>query len=770
MEKEHSFMPDPRLKIPIANLQDDITIDWTKWLEPYVKGVEVTQAIQYYQAASHLTDANDRGADNSVTLVANKPAWARVYVRSGLFGISKTVTGNLKIERRIGPFNALWSNVATLTPRPPAAVATQTNPTYATERSSIAASLNFIIPQDQMWGFLRLTVSIWEVGGSANSPVDTYTLELDVTLKQTLRLRGVLISYNGPDPTVNPTNPPNINLAAPTVADLQATAAWTLTTNPVESQGAFSSAGNLAWSTPLTGVATNPGGCSTQWLQLNAAVAQVRTNDGNRTDVIYYGLLPAGTPIANVGGCESSGVSTGPNGAQVTMAHEVGHGAGLQHGPCGTPGDPNYPAYEPYDPANTPTASLGEYGLDINNGTIHQPNEKDYMSYCSPPWISLYHHGRLINNSKFNPTRVGISRWRPPDLVDLYLWPWEYIPDPPSWERNPGDLRMKAEPVISIIGVVNEQGEIQVQSVMRVMALPQVPNARATNYRAQLIGSQGNIAASATVMRLESSGCGCGERDEAGMRARQPFAFQALLPDIERGLALRIVRLGEEAASDKEVWMRRAPEGEIKIGRFDVRLGRTSGTARWKVSAEGIESVDFAIQFSKDRGKSWNNLAVGLRGDEYKFATDWLPSGEIIFRLLAHDGFQTTHMDSEPVEIPERPPIVTILHPQNEGEYAEGQPLRLWGAITTTGEPVDPERCVWIVGNETVGHGTDVWITAPREGTHRCRLVCESKSGKSEARVTFKTINPERASEETPERRRETKKQKSIPRKRKTKR
>src|SRR5262249_42314274 len=45
-----------------------------------VAAVEVTQAIQWFEASRHLTDPADRGPDNGVTLVANKPAWVRIYV------------------------------------------------------------------------------------------------------------------------------------------------------------------------------------------------------------------------------------------------------------------------------------------------------------------------------------------------------------------------------------------------------------------------------------------------------------------------------------------------------------------------------------------------------------------------------------------------------------------------------------------------------------------------------------------------------------------
>lgn len=71
----------------------------------HVAGVEVTQAIQYYEASQHLTDPADRGPNDSVTLVAGKPAWARVYVSSGIHGGDVAgVTGTLEVQRRSGGF------------------------------------------------------------------------------------------------------------------------------------------------------------------------------------------------------------------------------------------------------------------------------------------------------------------------------------------------------------------------------------------------------------------------------------------------------------------------------------------------------------------------------------------------------------------------------------------------------------------------------------------------------------------------------------------
>ena len=70
-------MADHELLTTLHRFPQDFDITWL--LRMRVVGIEVTQAIQYYQAASHLTDAADRAPDNSVTLIAGKPAWVRVH-------------------------------------------------------------------------------------------------------------------------------------------------------------------------------------------------------------------------------------------------------------------------------------------------------------------------------------------------------------------------------------------------------------------------------------------------------------------------------------------------------------------------------------------------------------------------------------------------------------------------------------------------------------------------------------------------------------------
>jgi hypothetical protein len=282
--------------------------------------------------------------------------------------------------------------------------------TYAGTRGAIGETLNFVIPAGQMTGHLRLTARA--AMGSFNAES---TIDITVTLRQTLRLAGVMISYNGPSSTAP--GAPNLSLAAPTLADLQNMSGSALTLFPVESTAAFRTAGSLVQSVPLQNTTFPTAGCGPAWDPLLARVVNARTADGNQPGWIYYGLLPSGTPMGPVGGCGGGGVAVGPINQPLTLAHEAGHAACFKHAPSGGAPNPDgaYPAYEPYDPAGTPQGSIGEYGLDVNNGSVASPATfRDIMGYANPKWISPYHYGRLVNGAVLNPVTVGMDQlwWR----------------------------------------------------------------------------------------------------------------------------------------------------------------------------------------------------------------------------------------------------------------------------------------------------------------------------------------------------------------------
>lgn len=714
---------------------------------PHIDGIEVTQAIQYYHSDEHLTDGADRGRDNAIEMAAGKPAWVRVYVRSGLRGGDVYgVTGKLEVLRKSGDFT--YQSITTLSPVSPGSVVARADPSYDTERSNTFYTLNFIIPArqprilergsyDVMCGALKLRVTIETPGGHT----DTMEAEVRATLQQTLRVRVIPVTYNGPASSAM--GAPVINIAAPSIADVQATSALALTLFPVQSRGEYSRAAAITQTQHLQDAVAPGGGCSPNWNALLAAVQQARVDDGNRSDWLYYGLLPTGTPVGTTqgtnSGCGSDGIGAGTVGDQVTMAHELIHACGIKHAPCapagssvGTTADRvelNYPAYEPYDPANTPQASIGEYGLNISTGQVFSPRTtKDLMSYCGPVWISLYTYSLLQNNKWLAPKQVC----RPPTVFDEAAYdPFWWLPG-----KHPGDPAMK-ERLVSIIGVVHGPDRVEVTSVMRVEAERGLSDATATRLTANLIGANAETVAAAPVYALNAHGGGGCCCDDPAASRQYPYVFQAFVPDAEPGAALVIRQ------DDKELWMRRAPESAPQAGPLFASASEEGLALTWEAYATGESAPEVWAQWSNDDGQTWNGLAVGLTGNQALIATAGLPAGALQIRILVGDGFNTAVSEPVAVEMPRGAPEVSILAPRDRQTLPAGGPVRLWGAaVSNSGEEIPEENAQWILDDREPVPGFDVIADGLEPGEHRAILQVREGDFGREAVVYFVVAEP----------------------------
>lgn len=681
----------------------------------HIDGVEVTQAIQYRSADQHLTDPADRGPDNSVRLVANKSARVRVYVRNlpaPVFG----VVGSVMLQRR--RYGA-WVDVGPLAQLGPASVTAESAPNYAAERGAMASSLNFIIPAATMRGLLRLKVQASVPG--TNQSADDF-VDVDASLLQTLKIRGIPMRYLGPDANGN-----QLDLPAPTLADFQATAATTLRMYPVSQTPDISLAGTFTWSTPLLGAIVN-GQCPQAWNDLLFWLSIARVVDGNRNDSLYYGLFPVGIPIGGAAGCGGggAGVGSGANGDGMTMAHELGHVLGFAHGPCGLgagdAGDPGYPAYEPYDTVANRSASIGEYGCDVTNGTIYPPGiAVDFMSYCGPRWISLYHTQRLINHQKLNPTRVpGERESLPPYLDEQYHGPTVFDrPDPqPQWGGRRVHMVREPDPVrlIVVTGMLHADG-IEIRSVMRLETGPTANGERIADTVVELLDANFGVLQRAPLRRMttQASCCGC----SGGQGDEPPTGLvQALLPDVEFGATLRVM-LG-----DKELWSRQATAEPPSISDVSAVVDGDELYVRWQTSASDAYRIERIVRWSDDEGARWQALAVKLDDDIAIVSTCAVSSGRILVQVIVSDGFHGSTSDALAVEIPHCPPTVSILWPVDGATVCTDEPVRLWGAATASnGNALSAEDMHWYLDGEAVGTGPEVWASlADYDGEHKAKL------------------------------------------------
>ena len=638
-----------------------------------IQGIEVTQAIQYWRAAQHLTDANDRGNDNSLVLVADKETWVRTYVRSGqdpLFdvGLVPRVRAMLRVSRISGGTATLLD---TLFPEN-FDVTAQANPAYPGERANPQQTLNFRVPGGLCKDLIRFDVELrtdYIESGVGPTKIEerdytnnTWSESVDFSQRRVLRLRGVYIAYDVTDAKGNRTQ-----LPAPTRTDLAITADWLERAYPV-SEVTFADAGSTTLTVPLNDPPSCAGCCSPNWGTLLGLVAQVASADCNRPDSVYYGIFPSGVPRGPVIGCAGTAASGAVN-DQVTMAHEVGHACGLVHAPCGSVGtaEPAYPAYEPYDAGGIPNASIGEFGLDIDNGTVLNPQTtRDFMSYCGPKWISIFTYNKLLAAAKLSPTIILCK-------AGGVLGPAGI-----GGQGSPeGNAVVDQDPVfgdyLHLTGMLGPDG-VTLDPIHRVEGYPAAGGASVTAYRVSLLDDDGNELAAddVTVTHHHGPHGGCDHEDEPHA---EPFYLS--LPYRQGIRRVTVRRHGEEVLS------RNVPQAEPTLEITQQPAGGHAGELvrlAWRAGHPEGRPLSYWVRYSIDDGETWQPLAIDLTEPAFEVALAPLGGGERCrLQIAAHDGFNSVYRQTDAFAVPLRAPEATILAPSDGTIVEAGRRVLLRG-------------------------------------------------------------------------------------------
>ncbi|GAA1861761.1 IPT/TIG domain-containing protein [Asanoa iriomotensis] len=689
-----------------------------------ISGIEVTQAIQHFQSYAHLTDAADRGPDNSLVLAAGKAAFVRVYpqsVRDPAFnqGILGQIDGSLTVER-LGA-NGVWQPVPDVTPTgAPLFVTTGARPvtfrasdTYDDRRRNLPRSLNWIIPAGVMTGRLRIGVAVRTGEELCGRPPVTGAVEVSTIVRQ-LRIAVVRVGYDGPPSATSPAGTPAITVAAPPLGNVNATAGYTLATYPVDAQLTVRDAGTATATLPLDDPVTTPGGCTPNWGSLLSLVQTARTNDGNQPGFFYYGLIGSGTPVGMVIGCEGS-TAAGFDGNGTTLAHELGHALGRPHAPCGNVGafDAGYPFYEPHDaappvpPALRASASIGEYGLDIRSGTImHPATNHDFMSYCGPRWVSIRGHDLSANA------------------------PLLGAPAPTAVAMEGAAMAGDAGPVdvVSVIGQFGGDGRLHIESVARVTTHTDLPGWLTHEAVAELLDDAGTVLSSARVrVRSTTAACGCsGAAGAAGPSDAEPgpSVFQAFLPPAPEAVVLR-VRVGDDRHDE-----RRARAFPPRVAVTSSTVERDGVRLTWSAELAPDATPEVWIQAAERGRDRWRGVTVDAGDGAATIPLSALPAGRTRLRVLLHDGFSTAQATGPVIDLPAREPTVSIVHPPDGAVVDPDAPGLAWAATLDTAEPV-----TWLLDGATIGTGVQLPLPALAPGAAH---TLEARVAGASATVTFR--------------------------------
>lgn len=283
------------------------------------------------------------------------------------------------------------------------------------EGYSAASDLNqafvFGVESDRVLPGMKYQVSLFEVDQALAdtpepdplpiTPLDSPTYVGIETSYQTLRVVVVPVAYDD-------------GAGCSTLVDLtddqkQLFHDFMFMMNPVEEVG-ITWHDALVWNNPLD-----------NFSQLNSHLSGLRSDENARPETYYYGLVDVcASSLGDAGGQAygipdtdpprkdqayqrvSSGLWLGNNveWSAETFVHEVGHSQGRRHvaGVCGSEGiDPRYP---------DPTGNIGDWGFGVLDfGLRHPTVYKDYMTYCSPTWVSTWGYNQTY------PVIRELSQW-----------------------------------------------------------------------------------------------------------------------------------------------------------------------------------------------------------------------------------------------------------------------------------------------------------------------------------------------------------------------
>lgn len=379
--------------------------------------------------------------------------------------------------------------------------------------------------------------------------------------------------------------------------------------------------------------------------------------------------------------------------------HELAHTWGRSHVSCrgdeGGP-DPNYPMGE--------NGSIGRrngndeyWGFDVylRGPIVYPPTWKDVMTYCNNQWISAYTYEGIRNRlvSENQAIAAGLTS---ASLVDSLVVQGTVTPAGPS--ATLGDIyRLTAPSVLA--------------------------NSAPGPYAIRLIGASGGVLATHPFTpRVDTE-------DPADLS--KPLLVMEQVPFVAGTRRIEIVSGGVVLAS--RAVSAHAPTVAVTAPSGGESIDDAGLTVSWDASDADRDTLVATVLYSRDGGASYAPLRLHVSE-----ASVVIPLAELggttqgKARVIVSDGVNTSQADSDGFfAVPNQPPAVQIVTPDEGETFGYGQLVPLVGAATDMEDETLPDDAFQWYSNLDgfLGVGPSIDANLETIGAHTILLYVTDADG-----------------------------------------
>ncbi len=464
----------------------------------------------------------------------------------------------------------------------------------------------------------------------------------------------------------------------------------------------------------------------------NSLLQAMRVENGVPANVFMYGMISDAAGFFPRGQAWGGNVSSGPAGvaccgsgawdfdgsyADWYAAHEIGHTLGRGHPVVnaddpGTPGvfegcghspdDPNYPyALAKISDGYAEGFDVGDPGLNpaLQMAVYPALFWYDVMSYCPNSWISDYTYDAMYDYMMAHPTNQAA----------------ESSPDSPRIE---GDF-------LSLFGTIATDGEVAaIQRLRRLSSVANLPELTPgdDDYRIRLLGEGGSL-----LIDYPFTPDVTYNNDDPVVSFGQVVTFTAgtVQVQIVKGAADQVLAsqsLSPNPPTISGVALQMAP---------DPVTGTVSLV--WTASDPDGNDLSFDILYSLDGGNSFQPLQAGADGHSAQIDTAQLGGSDgAVLRVVASDGVNTAHDETDPFNMANKPPQPRILLPADGAQFHYGQLINFSGeAWDLQDGSVAAANLTWTTGRTVLGTGPLLSVSDLPVGVRTITLGATNSDGLS---------------------------------------